>query len=225
MRTFHLSFLIALVTVPALITDASAHFRGHSHHHHLNRRGAIPTSEARLRQPIEFFQVFPDSSFTMGVGGAVLVDPGVHGLDQRLDQGLGVDLNVGVRLNHYVSLHLATLATLHPDPQAPRDDDPGLLTEVSFDMRAYLNPESQLIEPFLQLGTGISEIARDGSASNTEVGASLHAGFGIHVPIHRHLAVTATALYRPTLLSAKGSEDQKAMPHLLTGTVGLTVRL
>ena len=110
MRTFHLSFLIALVTVPALITDASAHFRGHSHHHHLNRRGAIPTSEARLRQPIEFFQVFPDSSFTMGIGGAVLVDPGVHGLDQRLDQGLGVDLNVGVRLNHYVSLHLATYA-------------------------------------------------------------------------------------------------------------------
>ena len=144
MRTFHLSFLIALVTIPALITDASAHFRGHSHHHHLNRRGAIPTPEARLRQPIEFFQVFPDSSFTMGIGGAVLVDPGVHGLDQRLDQGLGVDLNLGVRLNHYVSLHLASLATLHPAPQAPRDADPGLLTEVSFDTCLQKKPDSTL---------------------------------------------------------------------------------
>ena len=226
MRYVHPTIFIALLTVAASVTTASAHYRAHSsHHHHLNRRGAIPAPQSRVRHSLDFAQVFPDSSFTMGIGGAVLVDPGVHGMEHRLDQGLGMDMNLGVRLGQPVSLHLATLATFHPDPKISRDDDPGLLTEVSFDIRAYLNPGAQLIEPFLQLGTGISEIARGGSDSDTEVGASLHAGFGIHIPLHQNLSLTATAIYRPTLLSATTPEDEAAMPHLLTGSLGLTVQL
>jgi len=217
---------MALFSVSTLATSASAHYSSRSsHHHHLNRRGAVPTPTARLRQPLDLSEVFPDSSFTMGIGGTVLVDPGVHGLENRLDQGLGMDLNLGVRLGQPVSLHVATLATFHPDPHAAAADAPGLLTEVSFDVRAYLNPNARFIEPFVQFGTGISEIVRAGSQSETEVGASLHAGFGIHVPLHQNLAVTATALYRPTLLSATAPEDDAAMPHLLTGSVGLTLRL
>ena len=225
MRYVHLTILITSLIVTTLAASAAAHYRAHSSHSHLNRRVAVPTPTSRLRQPLDLSAVFPDSSFTMGIGGAVLVDPGVHGLDQRLHQGLGMDMNLGVRLGQPISLHLATLATFHPDPQAAEGSDPGLLTEVSFDIRAYVNPNARFIEPFIQLGTGISEIVRAGSSSDTEVGASLHAGFGIHVPLHQNLAVTATALYRPTLLSATAPQDHSALPHLLTGSVGLTLRL
>jgi hypothetical protein len=225
MRHLHPMILIALLSVVWLAPRASAHYRPHSRHDHLNRRAAIPTSAARLRRPLDLTEVFPDSSVTMGLSGAVLVDPGLDGVERRLDQGMGMDLNVGVRLGQPLSVHLACLSTVHPSQDPTSERTPGVLTELSFDIRAFLNPNARFIEPFLQLGTGIVEISRSGSAPDPEIGATLHAGFGIHVPVHRNLALTATALYRPSLIARTDSNAETAMPHLITGSVGLTFRL
>ena len=225
MRHLRYTILIALLSAAWLAPSASAHYRPHSKHHHLNRRSAVPTPVSRLRRPLDLMQAFPDSSVTMGLSGAVLVDPGLDGVDSRLDQGMGMDLNVGVRVGKPLSIHLACLSTVHPSQDPTSERAPGVLTELSFDLRAFLNPEARLIEPFIQLGTGIVEISRSGATSDPEIGASLHAGFGIHIPVHRNLALTATALYRPSLIARSESSEETTMPHLLTGSVGLTFRL
>ncbi len=226
MRTLHLTIFLALILAPSLVTSASAHVRPHaSHHHHFDRRAPLISSEARLRRPLDLAEAFPDASLTMGIGGAVLVDPGVHGVEQRIDQGLGMDLNVGVRLGQPVSLHLSTLATVHQPPRGAKESNPGAITELSFDVRAYLTPTARVIEPFVQIGSGILEITRGASSSVSHIGASLHAGFGLHVPVHRNLALTATAMYRPTLVDSVDVDEDTPMPHLLTGSVGITVRL
>lgn len=225
MRHLQLTTLTALLTVTWLAPSASAHFRAHWKHSHMNRRAAVPTPVSRLRRPLDLIEALPDASVTMGLSGAVLVDPGLHGVGARLDQGMGMDLNLGVRLGQPVSLHLACLSTVHPSQDPTSERSPGVLTEVSFDLRAFLNPDTRVIEPFIQLGTGIVEISRRAGASNPEIGASLHAGFGIHIPVHRNLALTATALYRPSLIARSESKEETALPHLLTGSVGLTFRL
>jgi len=225
MRYLHLMILIVLLSATSLAPDASAHYRPHSKHDHLNRRSAAPTPSARLRHPLDLVETLPDSSITMGLGGAVLVDPGLGGIDTRLDQGMGMDLNLGVRLGQPLSVHLACLTTVHPSRDPRPDTSAGVLTEISFDIRAFLTERARSIEPFIQLGTGIVEISRSGSGSDSEVGASLHAGFGIHIPVHERLALTATALYRPAMIASAESNHETSTPHLVTGSVGLTLRL
>ena len=224
MRHFHLMILIGLLSATWLAPSASAHYRPESKHR-FGRRHAAPTPASRLRLPLDLAEALSDSSVIMGLSGTVLVDPGLDGIERRLDQGMGMDLNLGIRLGQPLSVHLACLTTVHPSQDPTSETDPGVLTELSFELRAFLSPDARAFEPFVQVGTGIVEISRSGSASDREIGASLHAGFGIHIPVHRNLALTAIALYRPSLIAQAKSNEETATPHLITGSVGLTFRL
>jgi hypothetical protein len=222
----NLVFILILALWPvADATDASAH-PAPFEHRHLGRRAGPSNPLARGRRPLALSRRFSHAFVSLGVSGALIADAGADTLAGSLDSGLAMDLSLGVRLGRYASVHLGWLTAGHPSKAGVDSFERAILTTVSFDARAYLMPKLRWIEPFLQVGTGLVELRRDGGSPSTLSGPGFQVGLGANIPLNPSIALTVNALYRPALLEAthQGTLESEVL-HLVTAGAGMSIRL
>jgi hypothetical protein len=225
MRSRSLFILVLALWPLADAADVLAH-PAPFEHRHVGRRASPDRPLPRARRPLALTRGRSHASLALGVSGSLLASPGAGSLSSELDSGLAMDLSLGVRLGRYASVHMGWLTAAHPSASSVDTFERAILTTVSFDVRAYLMPKLRWIEPFLQVGTGLVELRRDGGSPNTLTGPGFQAGLGASVPLNPSIALSASVLYRPALLEAthQGSQESELL-HLFTAGVGMSLRL
>jgi hypothetical protein len=139
------------------------------------------------------------------VGTKILHQEG--GVD-LLDDGGGLTLFTGMRLNRTVALELGWMATLH-NPETvitPFGDDVDflVLNAVTGDAKIYVPSESPRFEPYVQGGIGAYFL--DSNYFGTQsVGSGFQLGGGFDLAARRNLLLGLRALYRG--MAMRGPDD------------------
>lgn len=191
MSSRSLSILAVVTTAITLLgaghAEAGGRYRARHHHHHHGRHYRSPAH-------VGIF-VYPRGLYVGAglVGSRVLHQDGAGPL---LENGAGLSLFSGFRVNRNLALEAGWLGTVHAPGNAAFDDaDHLVLNGFTADARVYWQTGTPSVEPFIQGGLGLYLL--DSTYFGTQsVGTGFQAGGGFDVLLGEHIKLGLRVLYR-----------------------------
>ncbi len=142
--------------------------------------------------------IYPKGLYVGGgiVGTRIL---GQQGGAELLDDGMGLSLYSGLRLNRSLALEAGWIGSLHnPEtvdtPFGP-DTEFLVLNGFTADAKVYVKTSNKNMEPYVQAGVGLYLLDRSDFGAQS-VGTGFQAGGGLDFKIGGHVELGARALYR-----------------------------
>jgi len=162
-----------------------------------------------------------------GVGVAVTRILHQQGGDELLDDGGGLSLFTGLRLNRSVAIELGWTGSLHNPEKVttPFGDDVDylVLNAVTGDAKIYLGSESPRFEPFVQGGIGAYFI--DSTYFGTQsIGSGFQLGGGFDFVAGDNLGLGLRALYRGMAMRPPDARSDDTFISAVTVEGNLTLR-
>ena len=121
------------------------------------------------------------------------------GGDELLDDGGGLTLYSGLRVNKSLALELGWVGTLHNPTQVQTafgpDTDQLVLNAFTADAKVYVNNQSPSMEPFLQGGVGVYFLDSEYFGTQS-VGTGFQLGGGFDFRTASNVTLGLRALYR-----------------------------
>jgi hypothetical protein len=125
-------------------------------------------------------------------------------LDQKggaelLDNGAGLTLYTGLRVNRHLALEAGWLGTLHNPERVQTafgpDTDYLVMSGLTADAKVFVGNSTPNFEPFVQGGVGLYLVGRD-SIGTESVGTGFQVGGGFIYRAGDHVELGIRALYR-----------------------------
>ncbi len=193
-----LSGAVVLADAPA----ASAHPAPYPHRHYY-RRAPPPQPVYRARRPRRPVEPPPmhERFMYLGLG---LHGTTVSGADDGLGNsvlgnGAGFDLTLGFRVSRHAALDLGWMISSH-DASPSSGFEHGWLNAFTFDLKLFLLPQSQRLEPYVQLGFGGYGVTGGNTFTGALGGVGVQAGGGLDVRLTDAVSIGGKALFRGAYL-------------------------
>lgn len=179
-----LTVSIAIALVAGLFHSSDASAQSYNH----------PAYRPHSRAAVEY-----QRGFYFGAGAAGTRILAQDGGNELLEDGVGVALYAGLRVNRSLALEAGWMGTMHNpvsvDTGFGEDTDYLVLNGFTADAKVFLNVSNPRLQPYLQAGVGLYLL--DSTYFGTQsVGSGFQAGGGLDFQISRRMDIGAHALYR-----------------------------
>ncbi len=161
-----------------------------------------------------------------GAGMVAMKIASQDGGDELLEDGAGISLFMGIKLNNRIALEGGVTSTFHNPVEVQTDfgDDVDylVLTAATIDAKVFFPNPRQRLKPFIQGGLGVYLLDSENFGAQS-VGTGFQLGGGFELPLGPNIDLGLRALYRGIAMGPPDSDKDDTFVSAISAEANLSI--